>query len=72
MKEITISTKFEVFSSISELPFEVQNIMHQAIEIRKKAYAPYSNFKVGTAILLDNGKIILGSNQENAAYPSGL
>jgi cytidine deaminase len=46
--------------------------MHQAIEIRKKAYAPYSNFKVGTAILLDNGKIILGSNQENAAYPSGL
>ena len=46
--------------------------MLEAIEIRKKAYAPYSNFRVGTAILLDNGKIILGSNQENAAYPSGL
>lgn len=46
--------------------------MVEAIAIRKKAYAPYSNFKVGAAILLDNGKIILGSNQENAAYPSGL
>lgn len=43
-----------------------------AIEIRKKAYAPYSKFRVGAAILLDNGKIVLGSNQENAAYPSGL
>lgn len=72
MKEIIISTNFEVFSSISDLPIDVQNIMHKAIEIRKKAYAPYSNFRVGTAILLDNGEIVLGSNQENAAYPSGL
>lgn len=46
--------------------------MNQAIEIRKKAYAPYSQFRVGAALLLDNGKIMLGSNQENAAYPSGL
>ena len=46
--------------------------MQQAIETRKKAYAPYSHFRVGAAILLDNGKIVLGSNQENAAYPSGL
>ena len=46
--------------------------MQQAIEIRKSAYAPYSKFRVGAAILLDNGKIVLGSNQENAAYPSGL
>jgi cytidine deaminase len=38
---------------------------------RKKQHTPYSKFKVG-AILLDNGEIILGSNQENAAYPSGL
>jgi cytidine deaminase len=46
--------------------------MEQAIEMRKKAYAPYSKFRVGAAILLDNGKVVLGSNQENAAYPSGL
>ena len=51
---------------------DVQSLMQQAIEIRKKAYAPYSHFRVGAALLLDNGKIVLGSNQENAAYPSGL
>ncbi len=72
MKEIKISTSFQVFSSVEELPNDIQTLMHQAIEIRKKAYAPYSKFRVGAAILLDNGKIVLGSNQENAAYPSGL
>lgn len=51
---------------------EIQTLMNQAIETRKNAYAPYSKFRVGAAILLDNGKIVLGSNQENAAYPSGL
>ncbi len=72
MKKITITTEFSVFESIQELPNEVQNLMEQAIYVRKKAYAPYSKFRVGTALLLDNGKIVLGSNQENAAYPSGL
>ena len=46
--------------------------MAQAVAVRKNAYAPYSKFRVGAALFLDNGKIILGSNQENAAYPSGL
>jgi len=46
--------------------------MEKAIEIRKTAYAPYSNFLVGVALELDNGEIITGTNQENAAYPSGL
>ncbi len=72
MKKIYIETQLSVFDSISELPEEAQSLMNQAIEIRKKAYAPYSRFRVGTAILLENGKVILGSNQENAAYPSGL
>jgi cytidine deaminase len=72
MKNITITTQFSVFDNIQELPKDIQSLMDQAIEIRKKAYAPYSKFRVGAAILLDNGKIILGSNQENAAYPSGL
>jgi cytidine deaminase len=57
---------------IQELPVTIQDLMEKAIEVRKKAYAPYSKFRVGAAILLDNGKIVLGSNQENAAYPSGL
>ncbi|MFV5693449.1 cytidine deaminase [Flavobacterium sp. LT1R49] len=72
MKEITITTQFNVFDSTKDLPIDILNLMEQAIAIRKKAYAPYSKFRVGAAILLDNGKIVLGSNQENAAYPSGL
>jgi cytidine deaminase len=72
MKKITITTDFGVFDTIQELPSDIQNLMQEAVAIRQKAYAPYSNFKVGAALLLDNGKIILGSNQENAAFPSGL
>ncbi|MRX66699.1 cytidine deaminase [Flavobacterium resistens] len=72
MKEINITSSFLVYSGIEELSEEIQSLMAQAVEIRKKAYAPYSQFKVGAALLLDNGKIVLGSNQENAAYPSGL
>lgn len=72
MKEINITTKIEVFESVEQLPSPIASLMLQAIEIRKSAYAPYSRFRVGAAILLDNDKIILGSNQENAAYPSGL
>lgn len=72
MKEINITTSFTIYDNLSELPGEIQDLMNQAIEVRKKAYAPYSKFRVGAALLLDNGKVILGSNQENAAYPSGL
>jgi cytidine deaminase len=72
MNEITIQTRFSVFENASELPTDIQDFMNQAVEIRKNAYAPYSKFRVGAALLLDNGKIVLGSNQENAAYPSGL
>lgn len=72
MKKITITTDFGVFDTIQELSSDIQNLMQDAVAIRQKAYAPYSNFKVGAALLLDNGKIILGSNQENAAFPSGL
>lgn len=72
MKEINISTKFLAYESINDLPTEIRSLMEKAVEVRKNAYAPYSHFRVGAAILLDNGKIVLGSNQENAAYPSGL
>jgi len=72
MKEITITTQFKVFESLQELPHDIQDLMTQAVEVRKNAYAPYSKFRVGVAIFLDNDKIVLGSNQENAAYPSGL
>lgn len=72
MKKITISSEFSVYNSLEELPNDVQNLMEQAVSVRKNAYAPYSNFRVGVALLLDNGQIVIGSNQENAAYPSGL
>ena len=72
MKEISITSSFTIYDNIDELPQDIQDLMNEAVEIRKKAYAPYSQFKVGAALLLDNGKVILGSNQENAAYPSGL
>lgn len=72
MKEISITSSFIVFDTLQELSQDIQDLMNQAVEIRKKAYAPYSQFRVGAALLLDNGKIVLGSNQENAAYPSGL
>lgn len=72
MKTLTITCNLEVYDSCEELPQDVQDLMDQAIEARDMAYAPYSKFKVGAAVLLDNGEIIAGSNQENASYPSGL
>lgn len=72
MKKITISSELEVFDSLNELPEEVQEIMKKAVEARDKAYAPYSKFHVGAAILLDTKEIVTGSNQENASYPAGL
>lgn len=72
MKNIKIETTLEVYDSVSELPVVIQKLMHKAQEARKKAYAPYSHFNVGAAILLSTGDIVQGSNQENAAFPSGL
>ena len=72
MNEISITTKFISFDSINDLEDDVKSLIQQAIAVRKKAYAPYSKFRVGAALLLDNGQIVLGSNQENASYPSGL
>ncbi|MEP2935838.1 MAG: cytidine deaminase [Gilvibacter sp.] len=72
MEEKKITTSFGYYDSIDALPAEVKYLMQQAIEAREHAYAPYSKFKVGAAVLLDNGSVVKGSNQENAAYPTGL
>jgi cytidine deaminase len=71
MKQITINTVISVLSK-EELSSQEIDLMNQAFEARANAYAPYSKFTVGVAILLDNGVVVQGSNQENAAYPSGL
>jgi cytidine deaminase len=72
MKEVKIESTIYVYDSLQELQPEIQMLMGKAAEAREKAYAPYSNFQVGTALFLDNNEIITGSNQENASYPSGL
>lgn len=72
MKEIQIESRLKIYDGLEELPIDIVNLMNKASEARKNAYAPYSDFSVGAAILLENGEIITGSNQENASYPSGL
>ena len=72
MKKIELKTQITIFDSIEELPTIVNGLMKKAIEAKQNAYAPYSKFKVGAAFLLDDGTIITGNNQENAAYPSGM
>ncbi len=58
--------------SLEELTKEDQESVAQSLKARELAYAPYSNFSVGASLLLDNGEYVLGNNQENRAYPSGL
>lgn len=71
MKEIKLETKIAVYP-LNEVPEEEQSLVHAAVKATEQAYAPYSKFHVGAAVLLADGTIVTGSNQENAAYPSGL
>ena len=57
---------------LNELTADERNLLNMATEAAHKAYAPYSNFRVGAAVQLANGEVLSGCNQENAAYPSGL
>ena len=72
MKDIKIESNLTVYDDFNELPSDIASLMEKAIEARKNAYAPYSKFSVGAAILLDNNQVVTGNNQENASYPSGL
>lgn len=71
MKSFNISTNIQVYS-IEECSEPIKKLINKAKDATKDAYAPYSRFRVGAAILLANGDIVTGNNQENAAYPSGL
>ena len=70
-KEINRNCVFEqwFFGNLNSLE---QNLLKAAHLACADAYAPYSNFRVGSAVLLESGQIVSGSNQENMAYPSGL
>ena len=71
MQELELKTTIKVCQP-TELTPEEQHLLQLAIEATARSYAPYSHFCVGAAVRLDNGTEISGSNQENAAYPSGL
>src|SRR5690554_794311 len=71
MREINLTTKIAVYP-LEECSDIEKKLIDAAKHATEKSYAPYSNFKVGAALLLENGEIISGNNQENAAYPSGL
>ena len=72
MKEIQLNTQFTKYTTINELSEQQQMLIEKAYEFASKAYVPYSNFRVGCAILLDNGEVVGGNNQENASYPAGI
>lgn len=66
-KLIVEPTIFEIENHQIESKYAL--LISKSIEATKLSYSPYSEFKVGCAILLDNGEIVLGANQENASYP---
>ena len=63
---------FQLLPNWSTLEASDISLVESAFKAMENAYAPYSNFKVGAALLLENGTVIQGNNQENIAYPSGL
>ncbi len=72
MEEKDINISYKEYNSASDLPHNYKILLENAIEATKSSYAPYSGFNVGAAVLMGNGEIVTGSNQENAASPSGL
>jgi cytidine deaminase len=69
-QNLTIS--YDIFDRLEDLSSDDQKLLNAATEAAKSAYAPYSKFHVGAAVLIENGDIVIGNNQENLAYPSGL
>ncbi len=67
-----LSFQYKEFVDVRDLPEELQQLAIKAKEALATSYSPYSEFAVGAAVLLENGELVLGSNQENGAYPSGL
>ena len=72
MEKKTYHFEITEYSSSDELQKEESNLLFEAHQAVESSYAPYSKFHVGAAVLLEDGTIVKGSNQENAAYPSGL
>ena len=71
MEELELKTVINVCQP-QELTSVEQHLLSLAVEATGRSYAPYSHFHVGAAVRLENGAEVIGCNQENAAYPSGL
>jgi len=72
VKNIKLEISYKEYDTEDELNVADKNLLTQAKGALKSAYAPYSDYRVGAAVELENGRIITGSNQENVAFPSGL
>jgi cytidine deaminase len=72
MKQRAYTVRLYEYDQLEELSEEQVLLVNSAIKAARDAYAPYSEYHVGAALRLANGEIVIGSNQENAAYPSGL
>lgn len=72
MRKSSITIDFELFDNMEQLNAADRELVSAARKACKKSYSPFSHFSVGAAVRLDDGKIITGANQENAAFPSGL
>ena len=72
MKEIKLDVNFKVYPSIDDLEKSMMELMLKAVEVRKVAYAPYSKFRVGAAILLESGEIVEGRKSPNSLYNEKL
>jgi cytidine deaminase len=71
MREKSIRISYTEYQDTGELPASEKRLADEAVTAASAAYAPYSNFKVGAAIMFEDGTIIRGANVENAAFPSG-
>ena len=72
MKQRQLIINYCEYDTLAELPAEEQELMREAMRATALAYAPYSHFSVGAAVRMSDGSVVLGANQENVAYPSGL
>jgi cytidine deaminase len=72
MQKINLQVQASLYSGPGELSSKVQELHDAAVAALDQAYAPYSGFQVSAALRLGDGRILTGTNQENAAYPSGL
>ncbi len=72
MKDRKLEIHYTEYASLDEMDPQDRNLVEAAFRAQRTSYAPYSHFNVGAAVLMENGAIVTGSNQENAASPSGL